>query len=71
MPRPTNQLTTMQPLRWSQKAVVSACFAALIGVQVFLVTRNWPFVGHDYAYFQPRLLDVQLHYASNGPSIQW
>lgn len=44
-------------------------------VSNFLVLRyinyRWPFVGHDFYYILPRLIDIQLHYLINGFSIQW
>ncbi len=35
------------------------------------LNATYPAVGHDYAYFMPRLVDTHLHYKVNGLSIQW
>ena len=35
------------------------------------IQADFPNVGHDYSYFIPRLIDTDLHYRINGPSIQW
>ena len=36
-----------------------------------LIARDYPFIGHDYRYFIPRLIDTDLHLRLNGPWIQW
>jgi hypothetical protein len=38
---------------------------------ILLINRDYPFVGHDYRYFIPRLIDTNLHIRLNGLSIQW
>ncbi len=38
---------------------------------ILLVNRDYPFIGHDYRYFIPRLVDTNLHIRLNGLSIQW
>jgi hypothetical protein len=38
---------------------------------IHYINRTYPFVGHDFAYFVPRLLDTHLHYRINGFGIQW
>lgn len=49
----------------------------VLGISIYLVfliiylNANYPFVGHDYAYFFPRLIDSLVHYKANGLSIQW
>ena len=35
------------------------------------MNASYPRVGHDYAYFLPRIFDTYLHYRVNGISIQW
>jgi hypothetical protein len=35
------------------------------------LNKDFPFVGRDYMYFIPRLIDTLLHYKVNGLSIQW
>ncbi len=46
----------------------------ILTVGFFIVqylNATYPAVGHDYAYFMPRLVDTHLHYKVNGLSIQW
>lgn len=38
---------------------------------ILLINRDYPFVGHDYRYFIPRLIDTNIHIRLNGLSIQW
>ncbi len=38
---------------------------------ILLVNRDYPFIGHDYRYFIPRLIDTNLHIRLNGLRIQW
>jgi hypothetical protein len=38
---------------------------------VLLIHRDFPYVGDDYRYFVPRLIDTNLHIQLNGLSIQW
>ena len=38
---------------------------------LWLMSRDYPIVGHDYRYFILRLIDTKLHLLLNGPSIQW
>ena len=48
--------------------------AALLAITVLIITflnLDYPFVGHDYSYLVPRLLDTDIHYKINGLSIQW
>jgi hypothetical protein len=33
--------------------------------------QTWPYLGHDYSYFIPRLLDTHLFILKNGLAIQW
>ena len=40
-------------------------------ILILLINRDYPFVGHDYRYFIPRLIDTDLHIRLNGLSIQW
>lgn len=48
-----------------------AMLAAFNGIILLLLHQEWPRVGFDHSYFQPRLLDVHLHYLADGISIQW
>ena len=45
--------------------------AILLGLIVFIVSRDLPKVGHDYGFFLPRLLDTHLHHRVDGLVIQW
>ncbi len=52
--------------------LVSALYlAAILGLIVFMIGRDYPKVGHDYGFFIPRMLDTYLHSRVNGPAIQW
>lgn len=44
---------------------------AILIFLVFFINRSFPYVGHDFAYFIPRLIDTHLHYQINGVEIQW
>jgi hypothetical protein len=54
-------------------ARLGTALAAVGYLAVLLCYANsaYPKVGHDFAYFIPRLLDSHLHYAANGLAIQW
>src|SRR6266498_71626 len=43
----------------------------LVGLIIFIVSKYYPKVGHDYGFFIPRMLDTHLHHKVNGVSIQW
>lgn len=43
----------------------------LIVILLTTIAAFYPSIGHDYAYFIPRLGDTFLHYRLNGFSIQW
>ena len=45
--------------------------AAILGLIVFMIAREYPKVGHDYGFFIPRMLDTFLHTKVNGFAIQW
>jgi hypothetical protein len=38
---------------------------------IILMQRGFPFVGHDYGYFIPRIIDTNIHIRLNGLTIQW
>lgn len=42
-----------------------------LGFLLLYVNTTYPWVGHDYRYFLPRLVDTYIHYQQNGLSIQW
>jgi hypothetical protein len=47
---------------------------SLLCIIIFFIAflnKDYPFVGHDYSYFAPHLLDADMHYRINGLSIQW
>ncbi len=54
-----------------EKVTVLAHIAFAVEFFIAFMTRQFPFVGLDYSYFIPRLIDTHLHYLINGLSIQW
>ena len=54
-----------------EKVVVLSHIAFAVEFFIAFMTRQFPFVGSDYSYFIPRLIDAHLHYLINGLSIQW
>src|ERR1051325_8802100 len=54
-----------------QKIFVSTCGGIIILLIILIMNKDYPFVGHDYRYFIPRLIDTDLHISLNGLSIQW
>ena len=54
-----------------EKVVVLSHIAFAVEFFIAFMTRQFPFVGSDYSYFIPRLIDSHLHYLINGLSIQW
>ncbi|MFZ9889525.1 MAG: hypothetical protein ACO3JL_18675, partial [Myxococcota bacterium] len=58
------------PTRWlvAAGAVLLACYDQVFGD--FLPNASGK-LGHDYAYFLPRLLAGLYHWAENGPSTPW
>lgn len=56
----------------SHRLLPVGCSAVLALVILRSVGRDDPFVGHDYAYYIPRLLDTLIHLQINGPlAVQW
>jgi hypothetical protein len=53
---------------WALPAL-SCCF--ITATIIALINRSYPFVGPDFAYFIPRMLDADLHRRINGLSVQW
>ena len=53
------------------RLIIAANLILIIGFYFVYLSRSYPFIGHDYRYFVPRLLDTYLHYRLNGPVIQW
>jgi len=55
------------------KHITLFIIGVFIPVSVILIYINgdYPFVGHDYSYFIPRMIDIIAHYKHNGLSIQW
>jgi hypothetical protein len=62
--------TTQSPDR-TRNLFAYACGGITILVILLIMHRDYPFVGHDYAYFIPRLIDTNLHILVNGFTIQW
>jgi hypothetical protein len=54
-----------------QKIVPPVLGGGIIVILILLMNMDYPFVGHDYRYFIPRLIDTNLHLRLNGLSIQW
>jgi hypothetical protein len=54
-----------------EKVIVLSHVAFAVEFFIAFMTRQFPFVGSDYSYFIPRLIDTYLHYLINGFSIQW
>ena len=52
-------------------AAATLYLAAILGLIVFTIAREYPKVGHDYGFFIPRMLDTFLHTKVNGLAIQW
>jgi hypothetical protein len=55
----------------TQDMLALACGSCIILIIILIMNRDYPFVGHDYAYFIPHLLDTGLHIRVNGFTIQW
>jgi hypothetical protein len=54
------------------RSIVILIFGTCVtGLILLIMNKDYPFVGHDYRYFIPRLLDTNLHIQLNGLSIQW
>src|SRR5262245_14567880 len=43
----------------------------VILIIIAIINRDYPYVGHDYRFFIPRIIDTNLHTRLNGLSIQW
>ncbi|HEX5840838.1 MAG TPA: hypothetical protein VFY26_23570 [Anaerolineales bacterium] len=62
----------MSVRRFAREFIMPAVYLAiLLGLIVFIVSRDLPKVGHDYGFFLPRLLDTHLHHRVDGLGIQW
>ena len=62
----------MSVRRFAREFTTPAVYLAiLLGLIVFIVSRDLPKVGHDYGFFLPRLLDTHLHHKVDGMGIQW
>lgn len=55
----------------TRSVLAVACGGITILVILLIMNRDYPFVGHDYAYFIPRIIDTGLHIRLNGLTIQW
>ena len=49
----------------------AAAGGALVLIIAAIMARDYPFVGHDFRYFIPRLIDTDLFMRINGPVVQW
>jgi hypothetical protein len=45
--------------------------AGVLGFVLLILHRDYPFIGHDYRYFIPHLLDTNLHLRLSGLGVQW
>jgi hypothetical protein len=54
-------------------ALSTVSISALLFLYTLISSANkvYPWVGHDFNYFIPHLLDSYIHYKVNGLSIQW
>ncbi len=55
----------------TQKIIVPGSAIVTILLILLIIHRDYPFVGHDYAYFIPRLVDTGIHMRLHGLSVQW
>lgn len=55
----------------AQDVLALACGGCMILIILLITNRDYPFVGHDYAYFIPHIIDTELHIRINGFTIQW
>jgi hypothetical protein len=56
------------------KDKIAILLVNILVISAFVVSHflhTWPLVGHDYAYFIPRLLDTHHYLLKNGLQIQW
>lgn len=51
--------------------IALACGGCITLIILAIMHRDYPLVGHDYAYFIPRILDTYLHMRLNGLLAQW
>lgn len=61
----------MSRLRAGASAQFAVGAAGLVVTILATMARDYPWVGHDFRYFIPRLIDTDLHLRLNGPAIQW
>jgi hypothetical protein len=54
-----------------QDGIALACGGCVTLLIILIMNKDYPFVGPDYRYFIPRLIDTNLHMRINGPGIQW
>jgi hypothetical protein len=61
----------MSRLRAAASAQLAVGAGGLVVTILAIMARDYPWVGHDFRYFIPRLVDTDLHLRLNGPAIQW
>ena len=59
------------PPRAFERAAPWLCGGAVILAVLVNMSRDFPLVGHDFAWCIPRLLDTDLHLRINGLTVQW
>jgi hypothetical protein len=64
-------LAPLSPSQYRSLVIPASCGGVIITTIVVLMSRSYPLVGHDFAYFIPRMLDTYLHVRVNGPVVQW
>ncbi|MEO7425307.1 MAG: hypothetical protein ABI036_08975, partial [Fibrobacteria bacterium] len=60
----------LTPVRYARLGTALAAMA-YVAILLYYANAAYPKVGHDFAYFIPHLLDAHLHFAVDGPGIQW
>jgi hypothetical protein len=54
-----------------QRLVALLCGGCVTAIILLIMNRDYPFVGHDYGYFIPHIIDTGIHIRLNGLTIQW
>ncbi|RPJ22807.1 MAG: hypothetical protein EHM33_22620, partial [Chloroflexi bacterium] len=55
----------------AQDLLALAWGGCIILIIILIMNRDYPWVGHDYAYFIPHMIDTDLHIYINGLTVQW
>jgi hypothetical protein len=57
--------------KWLKKIFLPGGLLIYLLFLLVYVNLSYPWIGHDYRYFLPRLLDTRVHYLNNGFTVQW